>query len=314
MIRLRWGLAALGTVLVALVGLFAFTAFRGSSTDEGVVDFGATDAPHLAAAHALVHGLPAVGNAVIDPYQTACWIATSLCETSASLSPDALIGSVRTQLVALGAKAESLHCDAAPQKTPDTATDMAGGFGKGSCQVTLNYHGSLLRLTSGSPVSPNPAASWLRIQTSSPYAEAAASKPLPGWDTVSPLPKAWAIKPMCTDPVAGGCEGYRPTPAPVLKVPAATVCAASQRALVAHGYLLVFVRRLAATPTWGAGCMLQASKFRSLGGRDGTSFSLTVRGVGAQRSKIGLMVTVSPWPAGPSNMFQPVPATPPARP
>src|SRR3954452_8118775 len=93
---LRWVLAAIGTVLVGLVGLVAFTAFRWSSWDRA--HLGATDAPHVAAVHALIQGLPPAADAAIDEYQTGCMIATDLCETSTVLSPEALITSVQGQL------------------------------------------------------------------------------------------------------------------------------------------------------------------------------------------------------------------------
>jgi hypothetical protein len=262
---------------------------QGSRPDAP--DIGATDPAHVAAAHALLSRMPAADQAMIDPYQSSCLFLSALCETSATLSPAALVDEVTAQLVAAGGTAKSRSC-----KMPTAGVEE---YAQSTCSAVVDYHGSRLALGAGSALAANPNRTWLRITTATMIASLPAPTALGPWTEVDPLPAEWAARATCTVRVSTGCDKYEQplTDSPLIGRSTTDLCSASAQALTANGYLITMERTFAATSTHAARCLLFGSRFRTAGARDGVDVVLLINGKGPTSSALMITMTVSPYPS-----------------
>jgi hypothetical protein len=108
MIRMRFMVASLA-VLALIGGGFAWAALDA----RGPAWVAAMDAAHVAAAKAMLAGLPGPAGMTLDAYGTGCDAPTPYCFTSNSVEPEAAFAAMTTALVARGGRVRSHTCGSA---------------------------------------------------------------------------------------------------------------------------------------------------------------------------------------------------------
>jgi hypothetical protein len=260
---------AVGILLVACVAWAAIALFvpgqHGPSPAPGTPQ-------QIAASRAMLQTLPAVAGANVDPYDTACEQPQTWCLTSATLTPQQLTAAALAVLRSSGASVSSHSCEKS-----HTAMLL--------CRATLQYRGTRLTLSSDAPlVALSLSASTDSRTTLAVSVDGAAPatvlEPLRSWASINPLPKVWPVRPPCvTKPARGtGCEVYQvdsakaPAFPGTLEVSTATAVAA----LKAHGFAVHRTCIMTQQPV-GPHCILNVKKFRSPGGGDGLTGTISVR-------------------------------------
>jgi hypothetical protein len=258
MVRLRWGVAALATVLVAVVGLFTFT-HRSTTPDLASFGSGSQNASDLAAARAMVVGLATPAGTTRDPYATACHSAATVCLSSA-LPTQTLLATTTEQLKAAGATVLTHSCPA---------------HSEASCSALFDFHAVHISALAGHDGGPPPGATYLALRvdllTQGADVLPTPSKALGSWASVNPLPPAWHLTATCTKPSAAACNAYRSdtkNPLPIA-TGLTQAFAAAKDSLTAAGFRIDQAACLPDTSGKLSHCLVAGARFRTLGGHDG---------------------------------------------
>ena len=206
MIRLRWGLVALATIVVAALGLFTYMQLGSGQRDVGT---GLRDTGHVSAAHALVIGLVPLPGTTLDASGWSCrFTSAALCLTS-SLPMQTLMDEAGTALTAAGAT---------PLATPRCPPSTGHEHGAPGCNAVYDFRGAHIDVRAdgygpGTPTylalrtytPPLPAGTLPIVVTSPPHA----LLPLVAWDSINPFPAQWHLTASCVKTSPTGCLGYR---------------------------------------------------------------------------------------------------------
>lgn len=248
----------LSACLIA-AGVAAATGVYAAGLLDGKWEVTRTDDPALIAiGRALFDDLPVIAGAVRDPYGTACGMPEAeYCTSAPALAPDELIAAVGSELAARGARVERRDC-------PEHAL---GGYLPNLCMEIYSYRGVNVAITAsdefpaGEKVPTNLHGMVLRNTLSAE----APPMPLGSWESLGITPAAWGALP-CTAQANGGCMSYKGN------LEGSGTPEDARRALQANleraGYRIE-LNRCSVAETGNAHCRLAASRFRTLGGRDG---------------------------------------------
>jgi hypothetical protein len=237
MIRLRWGLVALATVVVAAVGLFTYTQLGSEQRDVGT---GLRDTAHVSAAHAVVVRLEPPSGTTLDPSGWSCrFTPAALCLTS-KLPMQTLMDEAGTALTAAGAT---------PLATPRCPPTTGHEHGEPGCNAVYDFRGAHVNVRAdghGSAI-PTYLALWtytpplpvgtLPVVVTSPTH---ALKPLATWASINPFPGQWHLTASCVKTSPTGCLGYRHSDTDGSPIPTTIqqACADVRAALTSAGYFI----------------------------------------------------------------------------
>jgi hypothetical protein len=249
----------LSACLIAAGVAAAATGVYVAGVGHGGWEVDRTDDPALIAiGRALFDDLPDVAGAVRDPYGTACGMPEAeYCTSAPGLAPDALIAAVGSQLATRGAHLERRDC----------SDHALGGYLPDLCTEIFSYRGVDVAITASDEFTPGQKiptyVHGTVLRKSLPPERAAV--PLGSWESLGLTPATWGALP-CAAPANGGCVGYAGnldgpgTPEDARRI--------LQSNFEQAGYRIE-VNRCDVDATGSGRCRLAASRFRTLGGRDG---------------------------------------------
>jgi hypothetical protein len=282
MIRTRF-MVALVAVLALIGGGYTWAALDA----PGPVWVGATDPAHVAAANAMLAGLPPAAGMTQDPYGTGCDFATLYCFTSSSVEPEDALAAMTTALVAHGGRVRSHACS-------------SHGLIEHACDAMVDYQGSGIDVVAG-PSLPRPGNARINLRMSVSGADireqSPASAAYGSWDSVNPLPAAWTTGARCVTQEPTGCRRFdQPLDAaPRVAAPLAQVCA-EVRSRMAGSYYMISDVDSPASVGASASCGFFGHRFRTLGGHDGEILSVTAHALDPQHT--ALHISMCQWSNG----------------
>lgn len=291
MTRLRWGVAAIATVLVAVLGLFAY-AQRSTTPDLASFGDGSQNAADVAAARSMLSGLATPPGTTRDPYDTACHGSAVLC-LSSNAAPATLLATATAQLRAAGASVLTHKCPA-----HDPSTDI------GSCYALFNFRGVHINGDAGNKGALAPTgATYLALRVSDPETSTpvdtragvvpVVTTPLGSWASVNPLPAAWHVTASCTNPAAQGCDAYQNDWKKRTSIAAglAQASAAVQTSLSAAGFQIDSASCSPANAVRLGQCLVAGNRFRTLGGKDGELVTVELQAIDGSHVTARVSVT-----------------------
>lgn len=271
-------IAMVGVFVVLLAGLGGYEQFGRSAP----AFIGATDPAHIAAATAMVKGLPAPAGMTLDPYGTSCDSAGAACFTSSSVQPEAVFATMTKTLVAHGARVRNRACGGA-------------NLVEHACMATVDYQGSGITVTAAHAESTD-ARTFLRLSVSGVpmMSEESGSAAYGSWDSVDPLPAAWTTGVTCAQPASMSCNSFsqRREASPVISLSSAEACATVRRVMESR-YYVEQNKDLPATAYPAGGCVVHGHRYRTVGGKDGEVLTVRVYTKDAGHVLVGVTLTAN---------------------
>ena len=269
-------MVALVAVLALIGGGYAWAEHHA----PGPAWVAATDPAHVAAAKAMLAGLPSQPGMTLDPYGTGCDSPTSYCLTSNSVEPEAAFAAMTTALVARGGRVRSHACG-------------SDGMDAHRCAAVVDYQGSGLDVWARPSLQPGNARTNLALTVAGADQSQQAPAPAPygSWHSVDPLPAGWTTGTRCVTQEPAGCRSFaQPLDAsPRVALPLAQVCAEVRSRMVGSYYLSSNLDSPASVGG-AASCGLLGHRFRTLGGHDGEVLSVTVRALDPQHTALHILM------------------------
>jgi hypothetical protein len=277
-----WLLVLLGLAVVAGVVAIIIAATGSDDSD----DFRLPTTKEVAAANALVQRLQTPADATRDLYGNACGLQyVTYCLTSAQLTPEQLFDDMLNEVRSHGASVKTHEC-AAPGKEP------ALGNIVGRCMAEVHYQGTQLLVGADDKavLSDSKVPTWLvvvppqtgEVDITSP------EPPLGTWDSLHLVPAGWKARAICTLGAGKACSGYRVT----LTRPgtASSVIDTLRRTVIASGYAVFGDDCSPATKADAASCLLNAHRFRTVGGKNPVLLIVSARQVSQSSTTVRMIV------------------------
>jgi hypothetical protein len=217
--------------MVALVAVLALIGggYTWAALDApGPVWVGATDPAHVAAANAMLAGLPTAAGMTQDPYGTGCDFATLYCFTSSSVEPEDAFAAMTKALVAHGGRVRSHACS-------------SHGLIEHACDAMVDYRGAGINVVAGHSL-PGNALTHLRLSVADGDGRQRppTSAPYGSWASVDPLPAAWTTGTRCVTQESAGCRRFEQMvgASPRVATPLAQACAEVRSRIVGSYFLI----------------------------------------------------------------------------